>query len=211
MLLFPLVSLRLLSMLAAPVDGSMLASIHKIDANTPVEIQSALALSAGPPVAAGAAVYVLGPKGFRKLRDGSNGFSCLVTRDHLDDVSPQCFDAEGSATTLKALLFVEEQRALGAQESEIQKAVDAGYKAGRFKAPTKPGIVYMLSPYNHLWDPDGGKIVDFPGHLMFYAPYATPRDVGNGPGAPFLVNPGTAQTLMVVVPRGSSQCDTHAP
>jgi hypothetical protein len=45
-------------MLSSPVDGSVLASIRKIDANTPVEIQSALALSAGPPIAAGASVYV---------------------------------------------------------------------------------------------------------------------------------------------------------
>jgi hypothetical protein len=58
MLVFPFVSPGVLSMLSSPVDGSVLASIRKIDANTPVEIQSALALSAGPPIAAGASVYV---------------------------------------------------------------------------------------------------------------------------------------------------------
>src|SRR5262245_29154676 len=113
MLPFPLVSLSLL--LAAPVDASALAALRTIDAQTPPEVQMALALSAGPPVADEATVYVLGPKGYSKLREGSNGFSCIVQREGLDEIAPQCFDAEGSATTLQVFLFVEEQRALGVQ------------------------------------------------------------------------------------------------
>jgi hypothetical protein len=206
---FPLVALSLL--LPGPVDGPTLDAVRKIDAQTPPEVQMALALSAGPPVADKATVYVLGPKGYSKLKDGTNGFSCIVQRQRLDEISPQCFDAEGSATTLRVLLFVEEQRALGVEDSKIDKAVAAGYKAGRFKPPGKPGLVYMLSPYNYLWDPDDKKIVHFPGHLMFYAPYATSGDVGSGPGAPYVVNPGKADALMIVVPRGPSQGQTHAP
>jgi len=209
MLSFPFVSLSLL--LSGPVDGSALAAVRKIDAQTPSEVQMALALAAGPPVADKATVYVLGPKGYSKLREGSNGFSCIVQRERLDEIAPQCFDAEGSATTLQVFLFVEEQRALGVEDTEIQKAVVGGYKAGRFKPPSKPGLVYMLSPYNYLWDVDDKKIVHFPGHLMFYAPYATSREVGTGPGAPYVVNPGKADALMIVIPRGSSQGETHAP
>ena len=209
MLLFPALSLGVL--LTAPVDSSTLAAVRKVDAQTPAEVQMALALAAGPPVAEHATVYVLGPKGYSKLREGSNGFSCLVQRQRLDEIAPQCFDAEGSATTLKAFLFVEEQRALGVEDSQIREALAEGYKAGRFKPPSKPGLVYMLSPYNYLWDADEKKIVHFPGHLMFYAPYATSRDVGTGSGAPYVVNPGKADALMIVIPRGSSQGDTHAP
>ena len=209
MLSFPFVSLSIL--LSGPVDGSTLAALRKIDAQTPPEVQMALALSAGPPVADNATVYVLGPKGYSKLREGSNGFSCIVQRQRLDEIAPQCFDAEGSATTLQVFLFVEEQRALGVEDAEIQKAVAAGYKAGRFKPPGKPGLVYMLSPYNYLWDPDGKKIVHFPGHLMFYAPYTTSREVGTGPSAPYVVNPGKPDALMIVIPRDSSQGGTHAP
>ena len=209
MLLFPFVSLSIL--VSGPVDGSTLAAVRKIDAHTPPEVQMALALAAGPPVADNAAVYVLGPKGYSKLKEGTNGFSCIVQRQRLDEIAPQCFDAEGSATTLEVLLFVEEQRALGLEDAEIQKAVAAGYKAGRFKPPGKPGLVYMLSPYNYLWDPDNKKIVHFPGHLMFYTPYATSREVGTGPGAPYVVNPGKADAQMVVIPRGPSHGETHAP
>jgi hypothetical protein len=57
MLVLPFVSLGLLSMMSSPVEG-VRARQHSQDATTPVEIQSALALSAGPPIAAGASVYV---------------------------------------------------------------------------------------------------------------------------------------------------------
>ena len=43
-------------------------------------------------------------------------------------------------------------------------------------------------------------MIHFPGHLMFYAPYATQKDVGSGPGAPYIVAPGTPHALMIVVP-----------
>jgi len=209
MLLLPLVSLGVL--LSGPVEMSTLAAVRRIDAQTPPEVQMALALSAGPPVADKATVYVLGPKGYLKLKEGTNGFSCIVQRQRLDEIAPQCFDAEGSRTTMQVLLFAEEQRALGLTDEEIQKGVAAGYKAGRFKAPSKPGLVYMLSPYNYLWDAGEKKVVNFPGHLMFYAPYASSREVGSGPGAPYVVNPGKADALMIVIPRGSSHGETHAP
>lgn len=182
---------------AAGVD---LAGIKHIDGSTSEDIQTALALSAGPPVSDNAAVYVLGPKGYRKTREGTNGFSCLVTRQHVDTLEPECFDAEGSRTTLKARLFVEELRAQGKTEAQIDSAVQEGYKSGRFTAPKRPGLVYMLSDHNYVFDPESRQVIHFPGHLMFYAPFLTPKDVGSGPGAPYLVNPGQPDALMIVVP-----------
>jgi hypothetical protein len=35
---------------------------------------------------------------------------------------------------------------------------------------------------------------------MFYAPYATEKEVGSGPGAPYLDHPGKPDALMIVVP-----------
>jgi hypothetical protein len=69
----------------------------------------------------------------------------------------------------------------------------------------------MLSPYNHLADSGTGRIEHSPGHLMLYAPYATAPDVGTGPGAPYIEGAGTTWALMIVVRRGFSQSDTHAP
>jgi hypothetical protein len=185
-----------------------LSKVRRVDSKTPAEAQIALALAAGPPVAKGAAVYILAPTGYVKIREGTNGFTCLVERSRLNTMEPECFDAEGSATTLQARLFVEEERARGRDEARIESEVEEGYKTGRFLAPRKPGIVYMLSNYNYVFDPESKQIIHFPGHLMFYAPYATAKDVGAGPGAPYLVSPGRPDNVMVVVPAGSHE---HVP
>ena len=153
-------------------------------------------------MAAEAAIYVLGPKGYRKVRDGRNGFTCLVSRQRPDTLEPECFDAVGTASVVPVRLFIEEQRAAGAAEDR-----DPGdwsrrdTRQGRFKAPGKPGLVYMLSKHNYVFDPERKAVIHFPGHLMFYAPYATQKDVGSGPGAPYIVAPGTPHALMIVVPR----------
>ena len=180
---------------------AQLEGVTRVDATTPAAIQIALAESAGPPVAAGAAVYILGPAGYVKVREGRNGFTCLVSRQRPDTLEPECFDAVGTASVVPVRMFIEAQRAAGLAEDKIQALVDEGYRKGRFKAPAKPGLVYMLSNHNYVFDPERGKVVHFPGHLMFYAPYATQKDVGSGPGAPYIVSPGTPHALMIVVPK----------
>jgi hypothetical protein len=193
---FLLTAVTLLAAQAAP----QLEGIKTVDATTPAAIQIALAESAGPPVAKDAAIYVLGPKGYTKARDGRNGFTCLVSRERPDTMEPECFDGEGTATVVPVRMFIEEQRAAGTGEAQIKASVEDGYAKGRFKAPGKPGLVYMLSDHNYVFDPARKAVVRFPGHLMFYAPYATQKDVGSGPGAPYIVAPGTPHALMIVVP-----------
>ena len=180
-----------------------LSTIRSIDSHTPEEVQIALATAAGPNVSEAATIYVLGPKGYRVARKGTNGFACLVERERLDTIEPECYDPEGVATVLRARVFVEEQRAAGVAEEKIHAAVDAGYQSGRFQAPRRPGIVYMMSDYNYVFDPDARQVIHFPGHLMFYAPYLTAKDVGSGPGAPYLVRPGHPENVMVVIPAKS--------
>jgi len=179
---------------------TQLEGVTRVDATTPAAIQVALAESAGPPVSAEAAVYILGPSGYVKVREGRNGFTCLISRERPDTLEPECFDAVGTAAVVPVRMFVEAQRAAGAGEEKIRAQVEEGYRKGRFKAPAKPGLVYMLSNNNYVFDPARGKIIHFPGHLMFYAPYATQKDVGSGPGAPYIVAPGTPHALMIVVP-----------
>jgi hypothetical protein len=117
-------------------------------------------------------------------------------------MEPTCFDAEGSATTLPTRLFVEEQRAQGVPEETITGQVEAGYRSGKFAAPRKPGIVYMLSPQIYLWIAEPGKMVHAPAHLMFYAPYATEKDLGSPPrgGMPHVIREGKPDAYIVVIP-----------
>jgi len=173
------------------------------DFSLPREERVKLAESAAPPEISGkATVYVLERSGYVKVRDGSNGFSCFVDRQTPWNSEPTCFDAEGSATTLPTRFFVEEERSKGKTEGEIKAEVDANYKSGKFKAPGKPGIVYMMSDSIFLLA--GNKLVHAPQHLMFYAPYAKDEDIGSPPAAinmPRIIRAGQPDAYIIVIPR----------
>lgn len=188
------------TLVAQATTGRVPADIRRVDATTPPAIQIALAESAGPPVGAAAAILILGPKGYTKAREGRNGFTCLISRQRPDTLEPECFDAEGTSSVVPVRMFTEAERAAGTSDARIEALVEEGYRTGRFRPPAKPGLVYMLSDYNYVFDPERREVIHFPGHLMFYAPYATQKDVGSGPGAPYIVSPGTPQALMIVVP-----------
>ena len=173
------------------------------DFSLPQDEKIKLAESAAPAeVSSKATVYVLERTGYVKVRDGSNGFSCIVDRQSPYNLEPTCFDAEGTATTLPTRIFVEEQRAKGKSEAQIKSDLDAGYKSGKFKAPAKPGIVYMMSDSGMLLVGDS-KLVHIPPHLMFYAPYAKDEDIGSPPAAanmPRLIRAGQPDAYIIVMP-----------
>lgn len=174
-----------------------------MDASMPRDQQISIALSAAPKeVASNATVYVLGPNGYEIARQGTNGASCLVGRHFVTPdettIEPECYDPEGTKTLLQVDLYEGELRAKGASEADIKKAVDDGYKDGRFKAPSRPGVEYMLSSDNRLGPTPDHKTVHVPAHFMFYAPYLTGKDLGYDSVAPFLVLPGLPGARMVV-------------
>jgi hypothetical protein len=197
--IFIMVFLLLDSWLTFSQDAKLKATY---DFSASREQKIKLAESAAPPEISGkATVYVLERSGYEQIRQGTNGFSCLVDRQTPWNNEPTCFDAEGTATTLPTRLFVEQQRAKGKTEDEIKSELADGYKSGRFKAPAKPGIVYMLSDSIFLMMND--RIVHAPPHLMFYAPYATEQDLGSPPPArnmPRLIRAGQPDAYVVVMP-----------
>ncbi|MDQ6930461.1 MAG: hypothetical protein M3126_07335 [Candidatus Eremiobacteraeota bacterium] len=187
------------------------AEQSRFDATVPRARQIQLAMSAAPSeISRVATIYVLGARGFERARAGRNGFSCLVDRNVQNRVAkslePKCFDAEGTRTLLPLSLRTEALRATGRSEAEIDADILAGYKSGRFHAPRKPGLIYMMSPYNILArGPNNTDFGHVAGHLMFYAPYMTLRDLGYASATksmlPFLADPGTPYTMMIVVPK----------
>ena len=97
----------------------------------------------------------------------------------------------------------------GKSEEQIRLHLDAGYKSGEFKAPTKPGIVYMMSEQGVLLV-SGKQLVPIPPHLMFYAPYATDKDLGSPPAGtnmPRVIRPGQPDAYIIVVPRWPNNID----
>jgi hypothetical protein len=188
-----LLSVAVLSSSAAAQDRpeQPTKEVHTIDASTPRERQIELALSAAPiEVSSKAAVYLLGPKGYEKARDGTNGFTCLIERSFSGTTqtssAPACFDAEGSRSIMVAYLRREELRAEGKSEAEIKDDIAKGYKDGRFKVPG-PGFLYMMSNENYVYNSESKKSGFVPPHLMFYAPYKTAKDVGYESVSPIMV------------------------
>jgi hypothetical protein len=186
------------------------AEESRFDATTPRARQIQLAMSAAPSeISSRATIYVLGVRGFERARAGQNGFSCLVDRTvqhHVGmSLEPKCFDGEGTRALLPVSLRIEGLRAAGRSEADIESDISAGYKSGRFHAPRKPGLIYMMSPYNILArGPNNTDFGHVAGHLMFYAPYMTLRDLGyrSAKGMlPVLADPGTPYTMMIVVPK----------
>jgi hypothetical protein len=173
------------------------------DFSAPREDRIRLAESAAPPEVSGkATVYILERSGYEKVREGTNGFTCFVDRQTPLNSEPTCFDAEGSATTFPTRLFAEDQRAKGKTEEQITAAIEEGYKDGKFIAPRKSGIVYMMSDSAYILVP-GNKLVHVPPHLMFYAPYATDEDLGSPPSAanmPHLIRAGQPDAYIIVIP-----------
>jgi hypothetical protein len=169
----------------------------------PREKEMAMALDAAPEhLRAGASVYVLEKDGFVLARKGTNGFACIVNRDHPLNQKPTCYDAEGAATILPKVLRVGELLMKGVSLDQIRAEVAEGFKTGKFISPRRPGVAYMLSGDIRNYNANTKQVESFPPHVMFYAPNLTNEDIGSDgnfePGLPSIAYQGP-QGFMIVV------------
>ena len=170
------------------------------------EKEVALALSAAPEhLRQRAGVYALERNGFVKVRDSSNGFTCIVNRDRPLNQKPVCFDAEGTATILPKILRVGELLMQGKPMSEIDAEIAEGFRTGKYISPRRPGVAYMFSGDIRNFNPRTGKVESFPPHVMFYAPNLTNADLGitpealaKDPSLPFVAYQGPHGFIIVV-------------
>jgi len=192
--------LALWALCLAPVAGAPAFDI----ALMPEALEIELALSAAPQhLRAGAGVLLLGKQGYVAARKGSNGFTCLVGRSQPKAVAPMCYDVEGTRTVVPLVIDEAAMRARGESEESITKAAEEGFRTGKYKAPERPGISYMMSPVQELAGPDG-VVRSFVPHLMFYAPNLTDADVGGLRGGPAFIN-SPAPHGMIIVPLGKEE------
>lgn len=171
----------------------------------PLETETRLALEAAPPhLRAGAAVYVLREHGFEQVRESTNGFTCMVYRDHPLALKPTCWDAEGTRTIVPRALWLGEQLMRGVPLAEIERQMEEGFRTGRWVPPARPGVAYMLSPNIRNVNHATGEFRSFPPHVMFYAPGLTDADIGTADevseGLPFIDYQGP-HGYMIVMPR----------
>jgi hypothetical protein len=173
----------------------------------PREREIAIALSAAPAhIARGAAVYVLGPRGYEKARDGSNGFSCIVEREFPAGISPICYDAEGTATILPRSLRTGELQMQRKSMQEIEREMAEGFASGTYHAARRAGVAYMLSPDTREYNPKTGALDPVAPHVMIYAPFLRNADIGAGAEGedqtavlPFVANEGRPNAYIILM------------
>ena len=173
----------------------------------------ALALTAAPEEISGkASVYVLRGKEFVEARAGTNGCACVVGRDSHDGSRyPICFDREGARTMLFRELMEGSLRAKGKTEEEVKALVDAAYKKGELKLPTKSSVAYMMSPHQILFsspNADGLRVGAWSPHIMLMLPGVAPEQLGLAHDSKVDViqvhdRDGTHSELIVKVPKWS--------
>ena len=150
--------------------------------NAPYEIldpdrEIALAKSAGlSPWNDQATIYLLGPEGYSKAKEGTNGFSCMVGRSEPGTRWPVCFDAIGSETILPRYIREAELRLQGKTEEEVRQDTARRFLSGEYRAPSRTGISYMLS--KEAITSNGKDSILAPPHLMIYAPNVRGEEIG---------------------------------
>ena len=212
-----------LSALAAMIGFCVSASAQITPDNSPQpplmdrEKEMTLALSSCPrSVASKAAVYVLEKSGYVKIRESQNDFTAIVQHVRPNSLEPQCMDSEGARTFLPRILKIAELRAQGKTPQEVQALLSDAMAKGIFPAPTRPGVIYMLSDQNLNTN---GKGEVFPPHVMFFGTHLTNTDLGvdgkdlgpdgNPKGPTFVAGDGSPFGMIIVPVR--TQTGTGAP
>jgi hypothetical protein len=173
----------------------------------PVDLETDYALSALPPhLRKDATVYLLDPtRGYYIGRKGSNGYICFITRTEWewdefrqDLATPISYDAEGARAIFPVYMDVAAMRASGKYNAtQIRDSIISRINAGVYKAPSKPGMSYMLAPMMRVFpgNPDVKEPISISmPHYMFYAPYLTEENARYKPGTEglSLANPDNA-------------------
>lgn len=151
------------------------------------ERELALALSAGPGhVTANAEVLLFSGDGYHPVRQGGNGFVCLVERSWTNATHwkeffeprlsvPICYNREASQTILPVYLKKTQLALAGYNAQEIQRRLDSAFRSGEFRTPRGTAMSYMVSAGQYLGEPAG----QFRPHVMLYSPYTTDADWGD--------------------------------
>src|SRR5262249_16778327 len=171
----------------------------------PRPLQGELALSAAPkPLREHATVWILEDRGYTIAQQGTNAFSCLVSRRG-GDLFPVCWDAEGARSLLTIDFDDAQLRLSGKSGAEIDEIVAQRFKSGQYRPPSRAGIAYILAPLRYPLN-EAGLVTRTPSnpHLMFYGPNLTDADIGGVRGAQVFIN-RVGPDGMMIVPLGETE------
>lgn len=182
----------------------------------PREAETALARSAAPAsISDRATIKVLTSSGYQVVREGDNGFACVVMRgwsaptftpapfrDLVYDArvrAPICFNPVAARTVLP----LQELRARLAMEGEgpdqIAEGIQAAYAKGELPRMEGVGFAYMWSADQYLAPGIGA----FHPHIMVYTPYYVNSMLGGnefGGALPFVSDDAGTPFAVTVIP-----------
>ena len=170
-------------MLALAQPGAAKARYPVPPTPLPEDQEIALAMTAAPSeVSSQADIYVLRGTEMVKARAGTNGCSCMVSRDlHEGSLYPICFDQEGTRTLLARQLKETALRAKGLSEADVTREIKAGEARGEFANPTKPALAYMMSSQQFLFSSRierGVRVGAWHPHIMLSKTGLTAQQLG---------------------------------
>jgi hypothetical protein len=129
-----------------------------------------------------ATIFTIGPKGYTKARDGRNGFTCLISRQHRDMLEPECFDAEGTATVVFRFAVCSSRFAVwcavwfASQFRSLQFAVRSLVRGSRFAVQVR-GSPSRLAPQASRLAPQASRLAP---RASRFAPRESTRLFGDG-------------------------------
>jgi hypothetical protein len=165
-------------------------------------VQIAGAVQASPTQQrAGATVLGFGPDGsMTTLREGSNELICLADDPNREGWSVACYHESLEPFMARG----RELRAQGVTDSgELAQRRWAEADAGTLSMPGEPALLYVLT--GNGYDASTDSVENPFLRWVIYTPWATLEETGlppapTGPGAPWLMFPGTAGAHIMITP-----------
>lgn len=152
----------------------------------------------------GAKIWVLENGHYVVAEQGNGAVACMVLHSTATSFEPQCGDMEADETVLAVERFRTEERIAGKTKDAINSEVDDCMISGRFRTPSHPALVYMMSSSQVLVGPSG-KASRFMPHLMVFYPNMKNSTMGlpasNSMDVPGVVQEGTPMSALVVIAR----------
>lgn len=196
------VALGILAVLVAPLPS--LAQPTPLALMEPAA-EAALARSAATAdVSDHANVWVLTEDGYRLHVRGTNGWTCLVDRDHPRSLAPTCYDPEGTRALVPGVVRIERLRASGLGYQAAVDSVEALYRTGSLPEPIRPVFTTMLSRGQRLHaTPEGPAIGAWLPHVMIFHPGFSAEDMALPPENPVMINRSGRIFNYLIVPVGA--------
>src|SRR5579862_261832 len=162
-----------------------------------------LARSAAPAaISKDAKVYVLDHGHFVVADPGRSTEVCLVARPTGQTFAPMCGDAEADATILTVERFRSEESMAGKSFDTVKGHIADGFKSGRFHAPKRPALIFMMSSAQNLADSKGNAVGKVIPHVMVFYPHMQNTDYGlvasEDPDMPGVIEAGSPMSALIV-------------